>query len=91
MSTSDYEQGLAVALKAIGEWLNGFKWKQCPDPCDQCKHGHKMERHLGPPEPLGYRQFSCPCRLARQGGQSVSCGCEWTFDEPPKVNLPFGL
>ena len=80
----DYNKALAEIMKSIGEWLNSFSWKQCPSPCDECHHGHKYERHLGPPIG-GHRQFSCPCRLARQKGENVSCGCEWTFDEPAKV------
>lgn len=80
---SGYQAALAQALKAIGDWLNGFNWKTCPSPCDQCHHSPKMERHVGAPIG-GHRQFSCPCRLARQAGQNVSCGCEWTFDEPAK-------
>lgn len=73
--------GIADAVKALGEWLNGQKYSPTGQLCPNCKHYEKYRRFVGAPIG-GHYQESCACRLSRMKGFDISCGCEWTQDIP---------
>lgn len=72
--------GVTFVAERIKGWVSGFDYDPVDGTgCPGCRHGPTYRRQVGM---IGFRhdQYSCVCRLARQGGHDPNCGCEWTLD-----------
>jgi len=80
MANEDVAREIAEGIKALANLILAAKFKSTGEKCPNCQHEPVYIRTLGTPPFWQHDQKSCPCRLLRQAGQNVACGCEWTQD-----------